>query len=173
MSKEVASEIASAAYTGSSAPPLPSSTRAASPSVSTSDAGNPETPNGNGAILTDTQRSGSITGVGIVLGFSLTFLWQFSTAPDPWTLRGVFPLIAILIGIALQMRALFGVLGLPPLSVRRHKTVLAIFLAGVGFVLTGLAAKLTIDVWHDLRTNHGSAETIGSRALQPSPILKE
>src|SRR5215471_9901661 len=65
----------------------------------------------NTAPVTDAQRSGSLTGMGIVLGFSLTFVWSFSTGPGKWTLSwGLVALGILVAGIGSQLAALFTAL---------------------------------------------------------------
>lgn len=99
--------------------------------------------------LTDTQRNGSITGIGIVLGFSLTFCGQWSLGSETWHYWSVLPLGFALPGILLQLRALFRVLSLPMITLDDHKSMGKLFLWGVMLVLSGYIIGVVVDLGID------------------------
>lgn len=94
--------------------------------------------------LSDTQRNGSITGIGIVLGFSLSFIAQWAFAPGEWRYVSLVVLAIAGTGIVFQLRALFKVLDLPILSVDVHRVVSLRFVRGVALVLAGYAAHVAV-----------------------------
>lgn len=100
--------------------------------------------------VTDTQRNGSITGIGIVLGFSLTFTGQWSLGSGKWHVAQAVAMGVALTGIILQISALLGGLDLPPSSVKLHSGTIRKFKCGVILVLLAFVihvlADLAIDV---------------------------
>lgn len=104
------------------------------------------------ALLTDTQRSGSITAIGVILGFSLTLTTQFSTGPGKWDPTGVKLLAGFLAGIVLELTALFSVLRLPPLSAKAHRNAVVRFVFGIALVLLSFFVKVAFDVSNDLKS---------------------
>ena len=76
-------------------------------------------PNGSEGI-TDEHRNGSITAIGIVLGFSLTFLSSWMHGPEPWDYTGIVILLTVASGIALQIISLRRLLILPQAPGLRH-----------------------------------------------------
>ena len=99
----------------------------------------------DGGVVTETQRNGSITGMGIVLGFSLTFTGQWSLTPGSWRVLPALAMGVACLGIALQLFALFRVLSLPLASLERHREALKNFAVGVGFVLAAFVAHVLLD----------------------------
>jgi hypothetical protein len=100
--------------------------------------------------VTDTQRNGSITGVGIVLGFSLTFSGQWTFAPGAWRLAQALALCVAVVGIIFQIRALFGLLSLPPVLAADHAKSIRKFFIGVGFVLAAFFLHILLDFATDM-----------------------
>jgi hypothetical protein len=100
--------------------------------------------------LTDTQRNGSITGVGIVLGFSLTFTGQWTFAQGAWRLSQALALCVAVVGIIFQIRALFGLLSIPPVQVEQHQEAVKKFFIGVGFVMTAFFLHILLDFATDM-----------------------
>jgi hypothetical protein len=56
-----------------------------------------------------TTRNGSTTAVGIILGFSLSFITRWGANPVPWQVVDLFAVVSLLGGIAFQIWA-FAVL---------------------------------------------------------------
>ncbi len=102
-------------------------------------------------VITDTQRNGSITGIGIVLGFSLTFASQWSLGSEPWQYLSIIPIIIALLGIIVQLIALFKILSLPMVSVAAHKSITKSFFRGMTLVLLGYIIGVLVDLGMDKR----------------------
>jgi hypothetical protein len=100
--------------------------------------------------VSDTQRNGSIAGIAILLGFSLSFTAAWSQGDAPWAYRGLLVLAIVAAGIVMQLQALFRVLGLPVLSLDEHKLAIALFFKGVAVVLLGYVVHILLDVAFDL-----------------------
>ena len=101
----------------------------------------------NSVSISDTQRSGSITGIGIVLGFSLAFIAQWSLLPGPWQILQFIALLISIFGVVLQLLALIQVLYLAPVSLGTHNRMIKRFVYGVCSMLLGFWAHLSIDFW--------------------------
>src|SRR5262245_16086678 len=89
--------------------------------------------------ITDEHRNGSITAIGIVLGFSLTFLSSWMHGPEPWDYIGIVILVTLASGIALQILSLSRLLILPRTPGLRHtltdhNRAVALFLWGTALV---------------------------------------
>jgi hypothetical protein len=93
-----------------------------------------------------TFRNGSITAVGIILGFSLGLLSQLGS--DPVDLRFVDIVVAapIVIGIFLQGKALVDLLSIASLTVANYDRAKHNFLAGLSLVALGIAASIMLDI---------------------------
>jgi hypothetical protein len=104
----------------------------------------------NDEPITEAQRNGSITGIGIVLGFSLTFSGQWSMGSGKWVPAQAIAIGVYGFGILLQLYALWCVLPLPPALHSQHRQAINTFFVGVALVLIGLAAHVLIDIILDL-----------------------
>ena len=93
-----------------------------------------------------TFRNGSITAVGIILGFSLGLLSQLGS--DPVDLRLVDTVVAapLVIGIFLQGKALIALLSVASLAVANYDRAKRNFLAGLALVALGIAASIMLDI---------------------------
>jgi len=98
---------------------------------------------------TDEQRSGSLTGIGILLGFSLTFTGQWSIGSGKWIWRSAIAVLVAGVGIVIQLSALFAILGLPQLSVEAHQNAVGRFRFGVILMLVAFALHVMVDVLTD------------------------
>jgi hypothetical protein len=96
-------------------------------------------------LINESQRAGSITGIGIVLGFSLAFISRFSFGSSPWRLLGAIVALVAGVGIIIQMLALFRALSIPMLSVVAHKSMVRKFIVGVSLVLLGFFLHVAFD----------------------------
>jgi hypothetical protein len=99
--------------------------------------------------ITDTQRNGSITGIGIVLGFSLTFAGQWSLGSEPWHYFSIIAIIIALPGIIAQLIALLKILSLPMVTVDDHKSLTKLFFRGMALVLSGYIIGVLVDLGMD------------------------
>ena len=105
--------------------------------------------------ITDEHRTGSITAIGIVLGFSLTFFSSWMDGPEPWDYTGIVILLTLASGIALQIISLRRLLILPQApglrhSVADHNRAAKLFFWGTALVSAGFFLWVLISMVHDL-----------------------
>jgi hypothetical protein len=126
----------------------------------------PTAPDPLETAVADTQRSGSLTGMGILLGFSLTFIGQWSIGPGSWSWYSAAVVLIAGVGIYQQLRALFAVLWLPPLSVEAHKTAVRRFRIGVTLTLLAFGLHVVLDVLTDKKIlNLASSSSLNFRIV--------
>lgn len=87
-------------------------------------------------------RSGSMTAIGVVLGFSLAFLVRWSGLPGRWETSDLFAVTAITLGVALQIKALVDLLAVKSLIVVNYERAVRIFVAGIVSVAVGVVAAI-------------------------------
>ena len=112
--------------------------------------------------ITDEHRNGSITAIGIVLGFSLTFLSSWMHGPEPWDYTGIVILLTLASGIALQIISLRRLLILPQApglrhSLTDHNRAATLFFWGTALVSAGFFLWVLISMVHDLPTGNGQS----------------
>ncbi|MBZ9862255.1 hypothetical protein [Mesorhizobium sp. CA12] len=90
-------------------------------------------------------RNGTITIVGILLAFSLGFITHWAANPIPWQTYHLIAVVPILVGIALQIRALAILLDIKSLQRSIHDRASRIFLAGLIFAACGVALAILLD----------------------------
>jgi hypothetical protein len=97
-------------------------------------------------LIDATFRNGSMTAVGIIPGFSLSFITRWGANPVPWQWVDLFAVVPLLTGIAFQIWA-FAVL-LKPKSIQLavYNRAKNHFLLGLAGVLTGTAAAVMLDI---------------------------
>jgi hypothetical protein len=100
-------------------------------------------------VITDEQRNGSIAGIALLLGFSLSFTAAWTQGSDPWTARSPVTFAIAVIGNVLQLRALLMIFSLPNISVAAHRRAGALFLSGVVTVLVGYLLHVSLDAAGD------------------------
>ena len=93
-----------------------------------------------------TFRNGSITTVGIVLGFSLSFVSAWASSPMPWSRSDLLVVVPMVLGIVLQVVAMAKLLSPRSLILAIHEQARVSFLAGVVLVAAGIAVALVLDV---------------------------
>lgn len=91
-------------------------------------------------------RSGSITAVGILVGFSLNFASQWVSSPGTWSTYDVFAFCPLLIGIILQVRALASLLSTSSVYVVHYNRAKTTFLIGLLLAAVGIAIALGVDI---------------------------
>lgn len=91
-------------------------------------------------------RSGSITAVGVLSGFSLTFLTAWSASPVPWKPQDVIALMPLIVGLGLQLRSLMLLLDPNSLMLTHYRRATRFFLWGLVLTVLGVAAALAIDI---------------------------
>ena len=100
----------------------------------------------HGESVDSNFRNGSITAVGVILGFSLGFLNQWASNPIAWSRVDIAAAVPIVLGIVMQGKALADLLSTRSLTVRHHDRAKVIFLVGLAFVGAGVAAALVLDI---------------------------
>jgi hypothetical protein len=98
------------------------------------------------ARIDATFRNGSVTAVGIVLGFSLGFLSQWAANPIAWSKVDLAAAIPIIVGIMLQGKAFADLLSTTSLFARAYERARKTFLLGLALVAAGIAVALLLDV---------------------------
>jgi hypothetical protein len=93
-----------------------------------------------------TFRNGSITAVGIILGFSLGLLSQLGSDPIDLRLLDIVVAAPLATGIFLQAKALVDLLSVASLAVANYDRAKRIFLAGLSLVAFGIAASIMLDI---------------------------
>ncbi|MDX8512911.1 hypothetical protein [Mesorhizobium captivum] len=90
-------------------------------------------------------RNGTVTIVGILLAFSLGFITHWAANPIPWQTYHLVAVVPILVGIALQMRALAILLDIKSLQRTIHDRASRIFIAGLIFTACGVGLAILLD----------------------------
>ncbi|TWG50032.1 MULTISPECIES: hypothetical protein [unclassified Aminobacter] len=91
-------------------------------------------------------RNGTITVIGIVLSFSLSFVTQWANNPVPWELDDLPALACLFLGIAAQLRSLLVMLGHDSLKRRVFDRASRTFMIGVLLIAAGVLAAIIADL---------------------------
>jgi hypothetical protein len=89
-----------------------------------------------------TFRNGSITAIGVVVGFSLGFLSRWSALPGDWSATDLVSVALITLGLALQVKSLADLLLVTSLELKRYNRSIRYFLAGL--ILVGLGVVFAV-----------------------------
>ena len=92
-------------------------------------------------------RNGSVTVVGVLAGFSLTFLTAWAANPLPWQLHDLIGIVPLAAGIVFQLVALAALLHPNSLQRARYDRAIRIFLIGLVLVGCGVALAIGIDAF--------------------------
>jgi hypothetical protein len=98
------------------------------------------------AMIDATFRNGSLTAIGVVVGFSLGFLSRWAGLPGDWERSDLIAVFAITLGIVLQIKALSSLLSVDSLLIDKYNRSVRIFIAGLILVACGVAAALFADL---------------------------
>ena len=93
-----------------------------------------------------TFRNGSVTAVGIVIGFSLGFLSQWASNPISWSKVDIAAAIPIILGIALQGKAFADLLSIDSLVLANYERARVVFLVDLSLVAAGVAIAILLDI---------------------------
>ena len=93
-----------------------------------------------------TFRNGSVTAVGIVLGFSLGFLSQWAANPIAWSRIDILAAIPLVAGIVLQGKAFADLLSIRSLILDNYERARVMFLGGLALVAFGIAVAMVLDI---------------------------
>jgi hypothetical protein len=91
-------------------------------------------------------RNGTLTVVGIVLSFSLTFLSQWAQNPIPWTLIDLPTMTLLSAGIITQGSSLVIFLRHDSLRRRVYDRASKLFLCGLAMTASGVFLAILIDL---------------------------
>jgi uncharacterized membrane protein YczE len=92
--------------------------------------------------IDSTFRNGSITAIGVVVGFSLSFLSRWAALPGDWMHSDLVSVALITLGLALQVKALADLLMVSSLQLKRYNRSVRFFL--IGLVLVGLGVVFAV-----------------------------
>ncbi|MCX5493195.1 hypothetical protein OSH11_00610 [Kaistia dalseonensis] len=87
-------------------------------------------------------RNGSITAVGIVLGFSLGFTVQWADDPTPWQKLDLVAAAPLLAGLVLQIKSLAELLEIDALEVPVYRRAKNRFLLGLLVTSSGIVVTV-------------------------------
>lgn len=87
-------------------------------------------------------RSGSITAISVMVGFSLGFLSRWGGIPGEWARSDVFAVFAITLGIVLQIKSLIDLLSVKSLILAHYERAIRIFVIGLILVTLGVTAAI-------------------------------
>jgi hypothetical protein len=90
-------------------------------------------------------RNGSVTVVGVIVGFSLTFLTAWASNPLPWSLYDLYGIVPLIAGTGLQVISLAALLRTDSLEVERYRRAIRLFLIGLVIVGVGVAIAIGVD----------------------------
>ncbi|KRE17444.1 hypothetical protein ASE63_13410 [Bosea sp. Root381] len=96
--------------------------------------------------IDSTFRSGSLTAVGIILGFSLTFLSRWAANPNEWSRIDIVPLALLGTGIGIQLKAFSNLMSRHSLLASHYDRTRRLFMIGLVVLTLGIAAALVNDV---------------------------
>jgi hypothetical protein len=96
--------------------------------------------------IDSTFRNGSITAIGVVVGFSLGFLSRWAALPGDWMPSDLVSVALITLGLALQVKSLADLLLVSSLQLKRYNRSIRIFLAGLILVSLGVVFAVFADL---------------------------
>jgi hypothetical protein len=98
-------------------------------------------------LLDATFRNGSITAIGVVVGFSLGFLSRWSALPGEWSHSDLASVGLITLGLALQVKSLADMLLVSSLRLKKYNRSVRIFLTGLILVSIGVILAIFADLF--------------------------
>jgi hypothetical protein len=87
-------------------------------------------------------RTGSLTAISVLVGFSLSFLSRWAGTPGKWHAADLFAVALIVTGSALQIWALGALLFVSSMVMANYERAIRIFLTGLAIVTVGVAIAL-------------------------------
>ncbi|WP_342358580.1 hypothetical protein [Terrarubrum flagellatum] len=93
-----------------------------------------------------TFRSGSLTAISLLLGFSLSFLTRWAGAPGNWASYDYVALAAITIGIILQLAAVIMLMSVNSLIKANYEKMTRLFMIGLVLVVVGVLIAVFADI---------------------------
>jgi multisubunit Na+/H+ antiporter MnhB subunit len=98
------------------------------------------------ARISETERNGSITALGVLLGFSIAILSEWSNRPGKWEPAGAIPLLLYGSSVALQVLALYRALQVPREMQAQHRRTINLAVIGLVVMFVGFLSTIVIDV---------------------------
>jgi multisubunit Na+/H+ antiporter MnhB subunit len=105
------------------------------------------------ARISETERSGSITALGVLLGFSIAILSDWSSRPGKWDLVGATPLFLYGGSVALQVVALYRALQVPREIQKDHRRTINLAIIGLVVMFVGFLSTIVLDVLGEAPVN--------------------
>jgi len=96
--------------------------------------------------IDSTFRNGSITAIGVVVGFSFSFLSRWAALPGDWEHSDLVSVALITLGLALQVKALADLLLVSSLQLKRYNRSVRFFLSGLVLVGIGVVFAVFADL---------------------------
>lgn len=97
-------------------------------------------------MIEATFRSGSLTAISVVVGFSLSFLSLWAGLAGRWHAFDLVAVLAIVLGIAFQITALAGLLSVGSLVLANYNRCRIVFLIGLALVALGIVLAIFGDI---------------------------
>lgn len=97
-------------------------------------------------LIDATFRNGSMTGIGVVTGFSLNFLTRWGANPVPWLMVDLFAVVPLVAGLLLQVWSFTELLRPESMQLAVYNRAKNHFLIGTVCVLVGVGVALLLDV---------------------------
>lgn len=91
-------------------------------------------------------RNGTLTGIGLIVAFSLGFLTRWAGVPGKWVASDIVALTLIVLGIVLQMASLYSFLDVESLLARNHKRYVRVFKIGLSLTALGIVVAIFAEV---------------------------
>lgn len=95
--------------------------------------------------IDSTFRNGSLTAMGIVLGFSLGFTVQWATDDSPWMTTDYLEAVVLSIGVALQIKALAEMLEVNSLEIPVYQRAKNRFMLGLLVTALGIVTMIILN----------------------------
>ncbi|MHB2165951.1 hypothetical protein [Alsobacter sp. R-9] len=96
--------------------------------------------------IDSTFRNGTLTGIGLVVAFSLGFLTRWAGVPGKWVASDVVALVLIVGGIVLQMHSLYRFLDVDSLLARNHRRYVKVFKVGMSLTALGIVVAICAEL---------------------------
>jgi uncharacterized membrane protein YczE len=96
--------------------------------------------------IDSTFRNGSLTAVGIILGFCLSFINRWVSNPNDWSRIDIVPMLLMVVGIAIQVKVFADLLARDSLLAAKYDRARRVFMLGFLIVAVGIAIALINDI---------------------------
>jgi hypothetical protein len=96
--------------------------------------------------IDSTFRNGTLTAVGIILGFSLSFISRWVSNPNDWSRIDILPAGFLLVGIVLQVKVVSDLLARDSLLASNYDRSRKLFMIGLIIVAIGMGIALVNDM---------------------------